>query len=66
MHQPNRKAVETVRDGVAARVVNSRLDEAPTLEMPAPRRKRYTLQFDLDAEPPAEAEPCAPRAALDL
>jgi hypothetical protein len=31
-----------------------------------PRRKRYTINLDLDAVAPANAEPCAPTAALDL
>ncbi len=66
MQQPERKTVETVRDGEAARVVAARREEAATFELAVPRRKRYSSNLDLDAKPPADAEPNAPRAALDL
>lgn len=66
MHQPERKTVETVRDGEAARVVAARREEAATFQLPVPRRKRYTIELDLDAKAPDDAEPNAPRAALDL
>lgn len=40
-------------------------DEEMTVVQPMPRRrKRYTLRLDLDAELPATAEPCAPRALM--
>ncbi|HEX8009341.1 MAG TPA: hypothetical protein VF814_00115 [Casimicrobiaceae bacterium] len=66
MHQPNRQTVETVRDGAAARVVGARSEEAATRVLQLPRRKRYTINLDLDAVAPLDAEPCAPTAALDL
>jgi hypothetical protein len=66
MHQPLRETAETRRDGAAARVVAAHREEAETRVLPLPRRKRYTLQLDLDAIAPADAEPCAPLRALDL
>lgn len=66
MRTPERKTAVTERDGEAARVVAARREEAETFELPVPRRKRYTLKLDLDAKPPADAEPNAPRAVLDL
>jgi hypothetical protein len=65
MH-PAPQDVPTVRDGAAARAVDRRRDQAATRVLPLPRRKRYTLNFDLDAIVPATAEPNAPRAVLDL
>jgi hypothetical protein len=42
-------------------------EDAATFELPVPRRKRYTLpQLDLDAQPPSEAEPNAPRGPLEI
>jgi hypothetical protein len=66
MKQPERKTVETVRDGEAARVVAAHREEAETFELPVPRRKRYTIELDLDAVAPDDAEPCAPRRALEI
>jgi hypothetical protein len=53
---PERKTAETQRDGIAAAAAHARL----------PRRKRYTMNLDLDAESPADAEENAPMAPLDL
>jgi hypothetical protein len=56
----------TVQDGEAARVQASAREDAATFELPVPRRKRYTLQLDLDARPPAQAEPNAPTGPLEI
>lgn len=66
MNQPARQTAVTHRDGDSPRVVAQFRDDAETRVLPLPRRKRYTLPLDLDAIAPADAEPCAPRAALDL
>ena len=67
MHQPMRQtAAETYRDGDAPLAVAKFRDEAETRVLALPRRKRYTINLDLDAKAPADAESCAPRAALDL
>jgi hypothetical protein len=66
MHQPARQTQATHRDGEAPRVVARFRDEAETRVLAVPRRKRYTIELDLDAKAPPDAEPCAPRAALDL
>jgi hypothetical protein len=60
------KTQPTVQDEVAARVQSAARDDARTFELPVPRRKRYTLQLDLDAGPPADAEPNAPQRPLEL
>lgn len=66
MRQPSRQTASTERDGTAARVVAERREEAETHELPVPRRKRYFTPLDLDAVAPVDAEPCAPRRALDI
>lgn len=53
---PERKTAETQRDGIAADVAAARV----------PRRKRYTINLDLDAVAPADAEENAPTGPLDL
>ena len=53
---PERKTAATERDGAAAEAVDKHW----------PRRKRYTIELDLDARPPADPEPNAPLAPLDL
>jgi hypothetical protein len=66
MHQPARQTQATHRDGEAPRVVANFREEAETRVLALPRRKRYFTPLDLDAIAPADAEPCAPRATLDL
>ena len=66
MRQQNRHTQTTHRDGEAPRAVATFRDEADTRVLAMPRRKRYTINLDLDAKPPRDAEPCAPTAALDL
>lgn len=51
----------TVQEGVAASAASRKFEEAGTRVLRMPRRKRYTLKLDLDAELPADAEPAAPR-----
>lgn len=60
MRQPERKTAETHRDGEAARAAELYRASHP------PRRKRYTIEIDLDAVAPPDAEPNAPRVALDV
>jgi len=66
MHQPKRQTAITHRDGETPRVVADFRDEVETRVLPLPRRKRYTINLDLDAKSPPDPEPCAPRAVLDL
>jgi hypothetical protein len=66
MVNPSRQTQATRRDGEAPRVVAQFREELPTKVLPMPRRKRYFTPLDLDAVAPPDAEPCAPRAALDL
>jgi hypothetical protein len=58
-HRPDRQTAETFRDGVADAVDKWREERAP-------RRKRYTLTLDLEAQTPANPQPNAPRAILDI
>jgi hypothetical protein len=59
-----RELQATLRDGVAARVMDHRRDGHPVWR---PLRKRYQwLHLDLDAQAPADTEPCAPMAPHDL
>jgi hypothetical protein len=66
MHQPARQTAVTHRDGEAPRVVASFREEVATRVLALPRRKRYTINLDLDAKAPPDAEPSAPGAALDI
>ncbi len=66
MHQPLRQTAVTHRDGEAPRAVAKFRDEAETRVLAMPRRKRYTINLDLDAIAPADADPCAPKRALDI
>lgn len=59
-----RGEVATMREEVAAMAALRKFDEAGTRVLEARRRKRYTLKLDLDAELPADAEPCAPRQLM--
>jgi hypothetical protein len=53
------ETIPTVRDGVADLVGRWRQKRSP-------RRKHYSLNLDLDAQPAADAEPNTPSGVLDV
>lgn len=58
------EVVSTIRERVAGSAALRKFEEAGTRVVQTRRRKRYTLKLDLDAELPADAEPCAPRRLM--
>jgi hypothetical protein len=56
----------TMRDGQAARASTVMRKDAVTFAMAMPRRTRYGLGLDRDAQPRCSREPDAPSAGLDI